>query len=100
MENIENYLHEGKVNAVKSSDLEKLLGVDHRTLLKAISRERLQGALICACKDGYYLPADDNEVIHYVTRAEKRALQEMKTVYAMQKRIEQREVADNGKANS
>lgn len=63
----------GKENAIKSSELELLTGRDKRSIQELIEKERDEGALICACTEGYYLAADRQEAFEFYKRHTKRA---------------------------
>ncbi len=76
---IEDFLLEGKQNAVKSQKLADLMGCKSvRELQEVIAKERAKGAVILStCKDGggYYLPreGDKNEVIEFIRTLQSRA---------------------------
>lgn len=56
------YLLHGEENAIPARDLAKLMGyADTRPLRFAVERERRAGNLILICKQGYFLPALDEQ---------------------------------------
>lgn len=69
MQTITDVLPTGKANAVSSTYLCSLLGVDKRALTAAIERERRAGIPICAtCSQsapGYYLAENSEEMEEY-----------------------------------
>ena len=68
---IANFLQEGAGNALTAGELAQLLGAKHqRDITKAIERERLAGAPICASNEtgrqGYFLASDADEMRRFV----------------------------------
>lgn len=58
-------LFQGYNNAISSKDLQKMTGLTERELRKVVERERLDGELILANPDGYFLPSKDTEAAAY-----------------------------------
>ena len=68
---ISDFLQEGAENALTARELTQLLGIkNRREITKAIERERLAGAPICASSEtgrqGYYLASSTDEMEHFV----------------------------------
>ena len=68
---ISDFLQEGAENALTARELTQLLGIkNQREITRAIERERLAGAPICAsCEtggQGYFLAADEAEMERFV----------------------------------
>lgn len=72
---ISNLLPTGKKNAVSTNALLNITGFHTaRELQKAITKERMNGAIICSSTTGgYYLPADQEEIREFCNTLEKRA---------------------------
>ena len=70
---IELFLRTGKQNAIPVSKLCGWLKLEDRALRKCIEQMRAGGIPILSCKDGYYLPADENELKQYIAKMEKTA---------------------------
>lgn len=81
----------GKENAIPGKDIARVLGVDLRTITKAIEQERRAGTPICANCDiergqqGYYLPANQEELDEYCNSLKRRAIEIFKTRQAILK---------------
>lgn len=54
--------HTGKANAVHCCELEKLFGVDKRTIQRNINHLRREGAAICSDQNGYYYANNQKEI--------------------------------------
>lgn len=84
------YLGSGCENAISSSKLEVLLGLQSkRALQKLIENERKQGGIICASENGYYLPRDKTELGEYYERATKKARGQLFSLKAMKKCLDE-----------
>jgi len=74
---ISDFLQEGAENALTARELAQLLGIkNQREITRAIERERLAGAPICAScetgKQGYFLAADEGEMERFVYSGSER----------------------------
>lgn len=65
----------------------RLFNCDIRAITARIEKERREGAPICATSrgetPGYYLPADDQELLDYCDRLKARAIELFKTRQAL-----------------
>lgn len=89
---IEALLHHGEENALRTSFLCAVTGLSQREVVKEVSRERANGALIlssCRGEGGYFLPSPgergqrETEACLRTMRA--RAVKTLQAVYALQK---------------
>lgn len=82
-------LFKGKRNAIKGSDLAKMLGLELRNMTNIIEQERREGRLICAnCGEGergYYLAETMSELLDYLTIYKGRGLDIFRTSATMMK---------------
>ena len=66
----------GPDNAISATHLARVLNAHKRDISKTVERERREGRPICAtCNSenpGYYLPADPEEIEHYINRLRHR----------------------------
>lgn len=82
---IADYLSHGQENAIPRRELERLTGVDGRTVRLMIERERRSGTPICADNlSGYYLPATEDERAACVRSMRHRAGKIMRTARAIE----------------
>lgn len=71
---ISGFLHEGWENALPLRDLCQLTGMDGRQVRLVIQQERVKGVPILSDNQtGYYLPADEREVVEFVRSMRHRA---------------------------
>lgn len=83
---IADLLSYGQENAVSRRHLEKLTGLDGRTVRLMIERERREGVPILADNvTGYYLPASEHEKTACVRSMRHRAGEIMRTARAIEK---------------
>ena len=79
------FLNHGQENAIPRRELEKLTGIDGRTVRLMIERERRAGIPICADNaTGYYLPSTADEKATCVRSLRHRAGEIMKTARAIE----------------
>ena len=71
--NISNFISTGECNAISMQELCKLLSCGTTCIKNLIREERKQGVKICSSHKGYYLPADDLELLEYVNRTQSDA---------------------------
>ena len=82
---IADLLGVGKANAIPRRDLERLTGLDGRSVRLLIERERRAGMPILADNaSGYYLPASDDERAECVRSLRHRAREIMATARAIE----------------
>lgn len=82
---IADLLGVGKANAIPRRDLERLTGLDGRSVRLLIERERRAGMPILADNaNGYYLPASDDERAECVRSLRHRAGEIMATARALE----------------
>ena len=80
------FLNHGQENAIPRRELEKLTGMDGRTVRLMIQQERLSGMPICADNlTGYYLPATEEERTTCVRSMRHRAGEIMRTARAIER---------------
>ena len=65
-------LLEGKNNAQTASELASVLGITPRQVTRQIEYERLMGEPICAGQNGYYFPANIDDLRHYAHAFDRR----------------------------
>ena len=71
---ISDLLQTGAENGLTIQDLVKLTGQDERSIRRQIQVERKAGQLILSnCKDGYFLPASEDEVRRFIRSMSQRA---------------------------
>ena len=82
---ITDLLSHGRENAIPRRELEKLTGLDGRTVRLMIERERREGRPILADNaTGYYLPATEHERAACVRSMRHRAGEIMKSAQAIE----------------
>lgn len=78
---IVDVLKQGYPNRIKGADLQKLTGLTKSGIEKAVHKERENGNLILSTKKGgYFLPANDQEIAHYVKSMSRDAITILKTL--------------------
>ena len=83
---ISAFLSHGQENAIPRRELEKLTGMDGRTVRLMIEQERRGGTPICTNNlTGYYLPATEEEKTTCVRSLRHRAEEIMKTARAIER---------------
>lgn len=79
------FLNHGQENAIPRRKLEKLIGIDGRTVRLMIEQERRSGTPICTDNlTGYYLPATEEEKAACVRSMRHRAREIIKTARAIE----------------
>ena len=77
-ENVEillSVLPHGEQNAASTDSLLCVLGLaDSRSLRKLVARARLDGAVICSCENGYFLPENRSEIEKFYKTTRAKAL--------------------------
>lgn len=61
----------GEGNAASTEQIVNFLGLSSdRVLRKLIAKARMDGAVICSCENGYFLPSNRSEIerFYYVTK--------------------------------
>ena len=77
---IAELLKTGAENAINCSTLMEQTGHEKRTIYSLIERERDQGILICADTNGFYLPANQDEIDAFYHRYTAKSLKMLHTV--------------------
>lgn len=67
------YLSVGKENAVDLITLSELMDMCPRNVGRIIHKERANGTVICSSTNGYYLPANKEDIREFVESMQKRA---------------------------
>ena len=68
-----SHFREGRENGIHLQELEKITGLDNRALRKVIEAIRRNGVCVCSDENGYYLPANVDELERYIKRVSKTA---------------------------
>lgn len=68
MSKITDFLMTGKENAIPMIDLAAATNIPERSLRQEILEARLRGELIISNEQGYFLPADHEEIREYVIK--------------------------------
>lgn len=63
----------GEENAIPGRELARLLNCRYRDITLSVNCLRQQGAVICSCSAGFFKPADDAELLHFVRMMKSRA---------------------------
>ena len=66
---IESMLGRGAAHGVNMSELAAAFGCSEREIRAQVHRERINGAVILAGDNGFYLPSDDPEIALHEIRA-------------------------------
>lgn len=66
-------LNHGHENAITAARLAEYFKTDIRSIQKAVSNERKDGAVIAGSGKGYFIPDTPEELERYIARAEKQA---------------------------
>ena len=66
-------LNHGQENAITAAQLAEYFKTDIRSIQKAVSNERMNGAVIAGSGKGYFIPDTLEELERYIARAEKQA---------------------------
>lgn len=87
MKYIEEYLKEGRRNAITCQRLANMLNVDRRVISKWIEQARRRNVPICAImtgsEPGYYIAETKRDVIEYAESLKGRAIEIFKTRKAL-----------------
>lgn len=70
---VNSLLNRGEENAVTARDLAAITGLSVREVTAQIARERQAGAVILSSSKGYFLPANNEEILHFVRAMDSRA---------------------------
>lgn len=75
----------GRENAIPRRELERLTGLDGRTVRLMIEAERQAGTPILSdCSTGYYLPGNEREWAEFVCFMQRRTGEIMRTAQAIE----------------
>ena len=88
---IENFIPEGKENAITRPELARVLGMTDRAVRKEIELARDRGALICNDGDGagYYMARDIGQIERQYRTDRARALAVLKRLKTMRRMLRQ-----------
>jgi len=86
---IEKLLPLGKDSAVSTKILMALLDCSERELRARVAYERNQGAIICSCNQGYFKPADKEELREFYKGLQKQAISIFKVLRSTRKALEE-----------
>lgn len=76
----------GVENAVKTSDLARMVGLPERVIRRMIHNERLAGApILSTTSDGYFLPGNNNEAFRCVRSLRNRGNEILRAADAIEK---------------
>lgn len=70
---ITGLIHNGEENALTARDLAAITGLSVRDITLQIARERQAGAVILSSGKGYFLPSNEDEILHFVNAMNSRA---------------------------
>lgn len=83
---IAGLLLHGESHALPLGELERITGLDRRTIRRQIQSERQAGACICVNnRDGYYLAEDEVERARCVASMRRRAAETYRTADAIER---------------
>ena len=86
---IEPLLPLGKENAISTKRLMEALTLSERELRARVAYERNQGAIICSCNQGYFKPADKEELREFYKGLQKQAISIFKALRSTRKALEE-----------
>ena len=66
-------LNHGHENAITAARLAEYFNTDIRGIQRAVSNERMNGAVIAGSDKGYFIPDTPEELERYIARADKQA---------------------------
>lgn len=72
--NLLDCLSAGKANSIKTKELATLLNTNERCITIAVNALRKRGEIICSDANGFYLPADDEDIKDFVKMMRSRML--------------------------
>lgn len=64
--NITDFLSVGEENAITGKDLARILGWRERDITICVNAARKQGIFICSGINGFWLPADNDDIRYFV----------------------------------
>lgn len=67
-----DYLSVGEENAITTKELSRLLGWCERDITIQINALRKKGEFICSGINGFWLPADDRDIVRFVSMMNNR----------------------------
>ncbi len=87
---------EGKQDAISMKALSKLVELPSSDVRQMILNARKVGILICSGDEGYYFPADDNELKEYRNRRRKYIKTATIALQPFENKLKEREGSDQG----
>lgn len=92
---IHELLGTGEKEAITAAALAKNLNMDTRNVMDQIRTERLSGILICSSHCGYFMPGNDLEINHTISRLYRFARENIKVAKAMQEAMNKRAAVED-----
>ena len=92
-----DFLHaipDGENNAITTRELAHLFDVHPRIVTATVARLRKMGVVLCSSGAGYFVPADDEELRHFVRQMHSR-LREIKLATVSAEKALARREAEN-----
>ena len=89
----------GCENALKASEICRILGIDRDTLRRCLEYERSSGIVIASGAHGYYSPQNSADYEKFIKTVEKRAKSSLKMLKSAKKelrRVKQEEQGQGG----
>ncbi|MBQ9258174.1 MAG: hypothetical protein IJ181_13820 [Acidaminococcaceae bacterium] len=86
----------GRGNAISMQKLADLTGSRPRQVRQAIFNLRTDGLIIAGDSNGYYIPADDQELISYYKTAKARGLATLASIQSARKALQQAGIDTEG----
>lgn len=90
-------LRSGAENAVPVRNFCNATELSDRLLRLHVERMRDSGIPILSCKNGYYLPADEDELKQYIAKMEKTARSYFKSLRSARKALKEMQTANQMK---
>lgn len=86
--NIADYIPTGKINAIKSKELEHMTGIDSSNIRKSINDLRSNGVPICSSQRGYYIAESNKEILSTISQLNHRIYMMIRAKEGMRKAVE------------
>lgn len=87
LEEILKHQHVGVQNAIKSRDLESLLGCPGTQIREETNKLRAKGIPVCTSNVGYYYSEDEEEIAHTIAALSSRIKQMQKARRGLRKAL-------------
>lgn len=86
---------DGEENAVTTRELAHLFDVHPRIVTATVARLRKMGVVLCSSGAGYFVPADDEELRHFVRQMHSRLREIKLATISAEKALQRREAENN-----